>query len=117
MASKPKKPCAQPLCAELTTDRYCEKHKKKATKYYDKHQRDSKATQFYKSTAWVKVREQVLLRDNYLCRHCISNGKLVPADMVHHIHELKDDWLKRLDMDNLLSLCNACHNKEHGKKG
>lgn len=34
--------------------------------------------------------------------------------MVHHIIPLLDDWSKGLDMDNLESLCHACHNKEHG---
>ncbi|WP_250540588.1 HNH endonuclease, partial [Bacillus subtilis] len=31
--------------------------------------------------------------------------------------EVKEDWAKRLDLDNLVSLCNACHNKVHGGKG
>lgn len=37
--------------------------------------------------------------------------------MVHHIVELLDDWDKALDMDNLESLCNPCHNKHHGYRG
>ncbi|PAE58568.1 HNH endonuclease, partial [Bacillus licheniformis] len=39
-----------------------------------------------------------------------------PADMVHHIVEVKQDWSKRLDLSNLESLCNACHNKVHGNR-
>ncbi|TWK49239.1 hypothetical protein CHCC20347_1522 [Bacillus paralicheniformis] len=36
--------------------------------------------------------------------------------MVHHIVEVKQDWSKRLDLSNLESLCNACHNKVHGDR-
>jgi len=85
--------------------------------YYDKYKRDQEARSFYKSKAWEKCRQYVLVRDNYLCQYCLEKGKLTPADMVHHIEELKDNPEKALDPDNLISLCNTCHNKEHPEKG
>ncbi|WP_343256587.1 HNH endonuclease [Mammaliicoccus vitulinus] len=30
--------------------------------------------------------------------------------MVHHIVELKDDWKQRLNTNNLVTICTACHN-------
>lgn len=117
MPSKPKKPCAYPRCPELTTQRYCDTHNKNATRYYDRVQRDTRSTTFYNSTAWQTVRRQALLRDNNLCQQCFKEGILKPADMVHHKVEVKDNWELRLDIDNLVSLCNACHNKVHGKRG
>ncbi|MEU3039173.1 HNH endonuclease [Nocardia salmonicida] len=35
--------------------------------------------------------------------------------IVHHKVELKEDWSKRLDMDNLEVVCIGCHNKIHKK--
>ncbi|MCY8126047.1 HNH endonuclease [Bacillus spizizenii] len=35
--------------------------------------------------------------------------------MVHHIEEYADNPDRGLDMDNLVSLCNSCHNKRHKK--
>jgi 5-methylcytosine-specific restriction endonuclease McrA len=34
--------------------------------------------------------------------------------MVHHIKPLSDYPDLALVLENLLSLCNSCHNKEHG---
>jgi 5-methylcytosine-specific restriction enzyme A len=36
--------------------------------------------------------------------------------MVHHIEELSDKPELALNEDNLISLCNSCHNKEHPEK-
>lgn len=85
--------------------------------YYDKYKRDQESRSFYKSKAWEKCRQYVLARDNHLCQYCLKKGKLTPADMVHHIEELKDNPNKALDADNLISLCHPCHNKEHPEKG
>ena len=35
--------------------------------------------------AWVKTREQVLLRDSYLCQPCRRKGRLTVGNEVHHI--------------------------------
>lgn len=84
-------------------------------RHYDKYKRDKESRVFYKSNAWEKCREVVLKRDDYLCQDCLKKGKLTPADMVHHIEELKDNPDRALDIDNLESLCNPCHNKHHSR--
>jgi len=86
-------------------------------KHYDQTKRDQRAKIFYNSDAWLAVREEALIRDIYLCQECLRRKKITPADMVHHIVPLRDDWDKGLDLDNLESLCSACHNREHPEKG
>lgn len=72
--------------------------------------------QFYHSPAWFAKRAEILQRDNYECQMCKSKGKYSKAECVHHIkHLLKREDLALVD-DNLLSLCNVCHNIEHPEK-
>lgn len=78
---------------------------------HNKHSSNKTITSFYKSTDWKRTRQLALIRDNYLCQHCLKDHCFTPADMVHHIVEVKQDWSKRLAIKNLESLCNACHNK------
>ncbi|MEK4993289.1 HNH endonuclease [Paenibacillus sp. FSL H7-0918] len=86
-------------------------------RYYDRFKRDKGSKAFYRSTAWERAREQALIRDNHLCQHCIKRKRLTPADMVHHIKPLSEYPDLALVLENLLSLCNSCHNKEHGGRG
>ncbi|PFN60159.1 HNH endonuclease [Bacillus thuringiensis] len=88
-------------------------------KFYDKYKRDKEAKKFYDSTAWRRCRELALIRDSYRCQECMKYDPLilVPADMVHHIKERSEYPELALTLDNLISLCNACHNKEHPEKG
>lgn len=118
MARKPKRPCASPLCPNLTQDRYCDEHADRAKqkraerhRHYDRYQRDQKAATFYKSVAWERVRRQALMRDHGLCQHCLREKHITPADMVHHIKPVRLFWHLRLVLSNLISLCNACHAK------
>ena len=39
----------------------------------------------------------------------MTQGKIVPADTVHHITPLRDDWNRRLDVNNLMSLHHETH--------
>lgn len=76
---------------------------------------DREATVFYKSWAWKKCREVVLIRDDYLCQVCAKHGQLTAAKIVHHIVHLKDDPLLALEEDNLMSVCHPCHETIHSK--
>jgi 5-methylcytosine-specific restriction endonuclease McrA len=71
---------------------------------------------FYKSTTWEKKRLKILERDNYECQVCKEEGGFAPATTVHHIIHLKDRPDLALDDDNLLSVCAACHNREHPER-
>lgn len=76
-----------------------------------------KANPFYKSKAWRRCREIALERDNYLCQLCLQQGRLTPAAVVHHIEHLEDAPSRSLDLSNLQSVCDPCHNRLHPEKG
>ncbi|USL27149.1 HNH endonuclease [Priestia megaterium] len=42
---------------------------------------------------------------------CLEEGRLTPVEIVHHLIEVKEDWSKRLSIDNLQSVCKAHHHK------
>jgi len=66
------------------------------------------ARRFYTSKAWRQARALALRRDMYTC--CDCGGR---ATEVHHVTELTPDNINNtaiaLGMDNLMSLCTACH--------
>ena len=39
----------------------------------------------------------------------VTQGKVIPADTVHHIIPLREDWNRRLDSGNLMSLHHDTH--------
>ncbi len=83
---------------------------KERHKEYDRYSRDRKSRQYYHSKEWMMVREAVLDMDGGIDVYLyMKEGKTVFADTVHHIVPLKDDWNKRNDMDNLISLSSDTH--------
>lgn len=117
MPRRSKKPCSQPGCPELIEagNTYCEEHRKQESrrrnKRYDDKQRDEKLRKFYSSARWQKVRRKKIKQDP-LCEHCAEEGITKPAELVDHIVPIKVDWLLRLRLDNLQSLCHSCHAKK-----
>ena len=113
MLTKLCKKCGKLIPYPLT---YCDKcrpkpkDKAKETRYYDKNRRDKRSTAFYNSKEWRALSAYVLMINNYQCAEC---GKV--ATEVHHIIEVKDDWSKRLDIDNLQPLCTSCHTRARNK--
>lgn len=73
--------------------------------------RNSKADKFRNTSAWRKKREEIKRRDRYLCRYCFDiKHKVSISDLsVHHIEPLETAYHRRLDDDNLITLCNKCH--------
>ena len=71
---------------------------------------------FYKSSAWEKKRWEILARDNHECQVCKEEGGFAPATTVHHLKHLEDRPDLALDDDNLVSVCAACHNREHPER-
>lgn len=70
---------------------------------------------FYLDKRWKRKREVILMRDEYLCRECKRYGKVTPANTVHHIYTLEEHPQYKLTNDNLLSLCNECHELMHNR--
>ena len=114
---KPKRKCSNRRCRVLIDydKKYCDKHKEDANKHhktYDKYKRDRRSMSLYHSVAWRKLRRQALIRDEWLCQMCLKEGILTQAKIGDHIIPIKQDWDKRLDIDNIQSLCMSCHNKK-----
>ena len=107
--------CCKPGCTTLTRERYCTKHKSE-TNRYNRERTDKEYVAFYKTKEWQLVRGLALARDGYQCVSCKKKGIRKQAEMVHHKIPVKKDWSKRLELTNLESLCEACHNAiEHQK--
>jgi 5-methylcytosine-specific restriction protein A len=56
------------------------------------------------------------LNQDPLCEECRANNRLVAASIVHHHVDLRVDGDRALEMENLVSLCAACHNQLHKKQ-
>ena len=71
------------------------------------------ARKFYKSKAWQSARRAALARTGGLCEWCLKDGKIVPADEVHHTVELTPSNINieeiSLNPDLLVPLCHQCH--------
>lgn len=75
----------------------------------------SKTNKFRWSRKWREKRNQVVERDNCLCQVCKDNDIYNYNDLeVHHIVSLEEDYDKRLDDDNLITLCVAHHKQADG---
>ena len=51
-----------------------------------------------------------------LCEKCDKKGIVEQGVEVHHKVPIEKDWSKRLDYNNLILLCPACHNHEHKRE-
>ena len=121
-----KKKCNKINCFNLIelNNQYCSLHEElnnQSNKDYERYrtERDKTYIKFYQSRQWKNTRKSVMIDNDWLCQECLRQGYYKQADVVDHIIELKDDWDKRLDKDNLEPLCNACHNiktKEEQKR-
>lgn len=72
-----------------------------------------KYNNFYNSIKWKSLRSLKFSNANGLCEKCYNKGLIVKGKEVHHIIPIDEDFNKRFDYDNLILLCNDCHNEEH----
>lgn len=92
------------LCPE------CEALVKADNKNYDqKRLADDSGRRFWLSAAGRSIQKAKLNRDP-LCERHLKIDREVPAVLVHH----KDNDELNSSPENLESLCNECHEKEHG---
>ena len=61
-----------------------------------------------RSKEYIKWRNSVFLRDNYICQCCgeASGGNL----NAHHIYNFSEYTNMRFDINNGITMCDACHN-------
>jgi 5-methylcytosine-specific restriction protein A len=106
-------PCAHPGCPELTLKRYCPHHEQQGVppqeqlkkSQYDK-DRGSASKRGY-GRQWQAIRICKLKQDP-LCSDCLGAGLVVAATDVDHI----DGNVHNLSVNNLRSLCHACHSRK-----
>lgn len=63
-----------------------------------------------RSPEYQEWRRSVFSRDKYTCVSCKKVGGILHA---HHIIPMSEDITKALEVDNGVSLCFECHQKEH----
>lgn len=72
-------------------------------------------SKFRSSYKWTQKSEKIRKRDHYLCQACLHNldglgVRYTTTDLeVHHIEPLADDYDRRLDDSNLITLCREHH--------
>ena len=77
---------------------------------------------FYHRKEWQRIRAMALERDHGMCRDCMDRMKSETgfrphrATMVHHIIPRSERPDLELVLDNLISLCDQCHEKRHPER-
>jgi len=86
--------------------------RKPAPKYF---KRNNERDKFRWTIEWQHKREEIRIRDNQLCQVCIRKlydtlDQYTYNDVsVHHAIALTDDFNRRLDNDNLITICGYHH--------
>jgi len=108
---KPARPCRQPGCPGLTTDRtgYCDEHRQRALQQQDA-ARPSANERGY-NYRWHKV-SRLYLIEHPLCVHCLIEGRVTAADTVDHIIPHKGNQALFWDESNWQSMCRPHHDKK-----
>lgn len=105
--------CNQMIPSGTTCKCYAS-YRKRRYKEYDISRGENKYTQFYKTKEWLMIRDKAIsFYDgldiySYYKLHLIEYGRTM-----HHIVEMKEDWAKRLDLDNLIFLTESNHRIIH----
>ena len=80
---------------------------------------------FYTSSAWLRLRAEVLAADKNECQRCRARGWYRRANTVHHVNPVRERPDLALSLwytagggrkRNLVSLCHACHEAVHGHR-
>ena len=97
------------MCGIVPTDHICP---------YRKSRQKSgcrRSDAFRKTKAWTNKSLEIRQRDKFLCQVCLRNRYNTLSFLnyktveVHHITPIEEDYNRRLDNDNLISLCSYHH--------
>lgn len=103
MPSRPRRPCTQPGCAELTLDGRCPAHQRQ----YD-NSRGTAAERGY-GARWRRLRMMILRRDP-ICRMCNRAASV-------HVDHIVPRARGGQDTDgNLQGLCPSCHSRKTARE-
>lgn len=78
---------------------------------------DGQFASFYSSPAWKRCRAALVKERGGLCELCLKRGIYTPGKIVHHKVELTAENINDINItlnhDNLLLVCQECHNAIH----
>lgn len=94
---------------------------KKSVKTTPQSSQRQERIKIYNTTRWRRLRA-IKLSDTPYCERCRARGVVSPATEVHHVRSFMAVWgAERIalayDIDNLESICRACHASEHAHEG
>ena len=107
------KSCA--YCGKIHDTKKACVEKKKADDERWQHRKNTKAKGFRKTSLWTNTSRSIRERDNYMCLCCKAS---MPGTIrmyntqdlsVHHIVPVEEDYDKRLDRENLITVCGVHH--------
>ena len=101
------------------TSLYCSNGCKKSCPTYRVHKYERGFRQNTSREVQPELRKLVLERDNWTCQKCGANKDedITVTLHCHHIDPVKNNPIESADMDNCVTLCKACHNEAHSRKG
>ena len=117
MPTAPQRPCRHPGCPTLIpSGSYCAQHQRPSAKaVYDQTKRKddprlAEAARIRSGAQWQKVRTIHRNEEPICCDPLeLHPGQPRFSEHSHHIVPLIEDPAKAYDLDNLASLCSACH--------
>ena len=83
--------------------------------YSCRYKKSTKPNKFRNTYVWQEKRDEIKERDMHLCQMCLKDHYdtdyvYTYNDLeVHHIIPIEEDYSKRLDSYNLITLCNMHH--------
>lgn len=99
---------------QVIHDKETQLYKSIANKKYNKEARNQESNEFYHSMAWQILSEACKKRFVYIDIYSYYvEKKIIYGEISHHIIELTKDKSKGLDINNLIYLSIANHNKIH----
>lgn len=103
--------CSKPCSIKYNNRKAVESGRKKvyAKRWREKYKEQirQKDLEYVNQWRYGGNRYKVLERDNYMCQYCQTTEQ--KALVVHHI----DEVIENTSMDNLITICNACHARIH----
>lgn len=98
------------VCGAVTRTTPCDKCK--AWKEKGRRYKKVNHKEHYGDGAWKSLSER-FRADNPLCWDCNLDGRTEASTCVHHQVPICEDIRRRLDISNLVALCDSCHRARH----
>lgn len=108
-------------CGKIHDTRKPCAEKKARQKECQRQRNNSRAKIFHHSSRWARKSKAIKERDHYMCLCCkagMGHGKVYNTDTleVHHIIPIEEDDNRKLDDDNLITVCRVHHEQcENGR--